>query len=105
MSLSSELDTDPSAFYHFFNSLHIPKVDPDSVKTLERPITIAELRQAAFSIQMGKCPGLPDFGFPVEFYRKFFDKLAPIQIDMFNESFMSSKLPPTLMQASISQIF
>lgn len=104
MSLySSEHATDPSALDHFFNSLNIPKVDPKSVKTLEGPITIGELRQAAFSMQTGKCSG-PD-GFPIEFYRKFFDKLAPILIDMFNESFMSSKLPPTLMQATVSHIF
>lgn len=48
MSLySSEHATDPSALDHFFNSLNIPKVDPESVKILEGPITIAELRQAA----------------------------------------------------------
>lgn len=48
MSLySPEHATDPSALDHFFNSLNIPKVDPESVKILEGPITIAELRQAA----------------------------------------------------------
>lgn len=99
---SSDQATDPSALDHFFSSLNIPRVDPESVRTLEEPITIAELRQAAFSMQTGKCPG-PD-GFPIEFYRKFFDKLAPILIDMFNESFLSTKLPTTLMQATISLI-
>lgn len=48
----------------------------------------------------GKCPG-PD-GFPVEFYKLFFDKLAPALIEMFNESYSKMKLPPTLNQASIS---
>ena len=50
-------------------------------------------------MQSEKCPG-----FPIEFYKTFFDKLAPILIEMFDESFNSLKLPPTLNQASISLI-
>lgn len=54
MSLcSSEHVTYPSALDHFFSSLNIPGVDPESVKTLENPVTLAELR-ATFSMQTGK---------------------------------------------------
>ena len=53
-------------------------------------------------MQTGKCPG-PD-GFPIEFYRKYFDKLGPILLDVYNESYTLSKLPSTLMQATISVI-
>lgn len=103
MSLySSKHATDSSALDHFFSSLNIPRADPESVKTLEEPITIAELRQAVFSMRTGKCPGRD--GFPIESYRTFFNKSAPILIDMFNKSFLLSKLPPTLMQATISLI-
>lgn len=69
---------------------------------LEIPITALELSGALKAMQSGKCPG-PD-GFPVEFYRCFQNKLAPVLIDMFNESFQMAKLPPTLNQASISLI-
>lgn len=41
------------------------------VEKLEMPITTNEF---------GKCPG-PD-GYPIEFYRKFQHKLAPVLIDM-----------------------
>lgn len=103
MSLySSKHRTDSSALEHFFSSLNIPRVDPESVKTLEGPITIAELRQAVFSMRTGKCPG-PD-GFPIEFNRTFLNKSAPILIDIFNESFLLSKLPRTLMQPTIPLI-
>lgn len=62
-----------------------------------------ELAKAASSMQGGKCPG-PD-GYPVEFYKKkFFNKLGPLLIDMYNESFKSTKLPQTLNQATISLI-
>lgn len=53
-------------------------------------------------MQGGKCPG-PD-SYPIEFYIKFQHKLAPVLIDMLNESFASLSLPPTLIQASISLI-
>lgn len=87
---------------HFFSTLSIPTVDSNFVDQLEIPITIDELTKAASSMQSGKCPG-PD-GYPVEFYKTFLNKLAPILLDMYNESFNLSKLPQTLNQASISLI-
>lgn len=72
------------------------------VEKLEMPITTNELSIAITSMQGGKCPG-PD-GFPIEFYRRFLHKLAPVLIDMLHESFASLSLPPTLNQASISLI-
>ena len=71
------------------------RVDADTAEWLEGPITIDDLKWATFSMRSGKCPG-PD-GFPT-----FFDKLAPILIEMFNESLIISKIPQTLNQASIS---
>lgn len=99
---TSENTADSSHLDGFFDSLDIPTVHPDFVEDLERNITVEELTTAAISMQCGKCPG-PD-GYPAEFYKKFLHKLAPILIDMFNESFESLKLPQTLTQASISLI-
>lgn len=99
---TSETNPDTQDFVNFFNMLQIPQVHSDMVEELERPITTDELLIVMASMQTGKCPG-PD-GYPIEFYKKFQHKLAPILIDMFNESFASSSLPPTLNQASISLI-
>ena len=62
---SSEINSDSPAFDSFFESLDITKADPDSVKKLEEPITVDELKGAIFSMQSGKCPG-PN-GFPIKF--------------------------------------
>lgn len=53
-------------------------------------------------LQNGKCPG-PD-GFPIEFYKTFSDKLSPLLLNMFNESYKSGILPQTLRQVIISLI-
>lgn len=50
----------------------------------------------------GKSPG-PD-GYPVEFYKRFLDQLAPFLLEMFNYSYSHGSLPASLMQASISLI-
>lgn len=52
------------------------------------------------SMQSGKAPG-PD-GYGTEFYKTFWGKLAPILLDMFNESLENGSLPHTLTQATIS---
>ncbi|KAA0701525.1 LINE-1 reverse transcriptase -like protein [Triplophysa tibetana] len=97
---TSEVGSDLSALDSFFDSLELVKVDANIAEQLEGPITIDELKRATFSMQSGKCPG-PD-GFPTEFYKTFCDRLAPVLIEMFNESLTLSKLPQTLNQASIS---
>lgn len=97
---TSEVGSDLSALESFFDSLELVRVDADIAEQLEGPITIDELKRTTFSMQSGKCPG-PD-GFPTEFYKTFFDKLAPVLLETFNESFTLSKLPHTLNQASIS---
>lgn len=61
-------------FEIFFTPLKIPLVHPGMVE-----ITTNELSIAITSMQGGKCPG-PD-GYPIEFYRKFQHKLAPVLID------------------------
>lgn len=89
-----------SNFDGFFENLSIPHIDRSVVEELDRPITAAELSAAALSLQNGKCPG-PD-GYPSEFYKKFWHKLAFLLFDMFNESLAAGHLPQTLNQAVIS---
>lgn len=99
---TSETNVEKCDFDGFFSHLEMPQVNLDMAEQLETPITALELSGALKVMQSGKCPG-PD-GFPVEFYRCFQNKLALVLIDMFNESFMTVKFPPTLNQASISLI-
>ena len=86
----------------FFSNLSIPGLDAASASGLEQPITLEEISRAICAMQSGKCPG-PD-GYPIEFYKKFSDQLAPLLLEMLNESFTNSCLPPTLRQTSISLI-
>lgn len=99
---TSEQSPDPSLYSAFFRSLDIPIIDPEQVSELEEPFTAEEIILALRSMQSRKCPG-PD-GFPVEFYKAFSEKLTPLLLNMYNESFESGLLPITLRQASISLI-
>ena len=99
-SLYSSDQASTPDFNSFFNNLDFPSIERSAKEELEKPITIAELFTALNTLQGGKCPG-PD-GYPAEFYKKFWHKLAPLLLDMFNESFEFGRLPQTLNQASIS---
>ena len=86
--------------------LDLPKVSPENNLKLDGALTLSEIKEAIQAIQSmnsGKSPG-PD-GYPVDFYKKFSDQLAPLLLEMFNHSFERGTLPPTLLQASISLIF
>lgn len=66
---------------------------------LDKDITVEELLQAIKSINSGKTPG--PYGLPIEFYKTFQKQLLTPLLDMFNESFNSGTLPPTLRLATI----
>lgn len=87
---SSETNADRLEYDNFFSTLLVPQVGSDNLEDLEKPITTTKLVRAVKLMPTGKCPG-PD-RFTVEFYKCFLDKLAPLLIDMFNESFATSKL-------------
>ena len=99
---ASEHPPDSTAFDLFFYSLDIPKVDEEAASRLDQPLSVEELGTAMASMQCARCPG-PD-GYPIEFYRTFFPLLAPLLVDMYNESYTKHTLPSTLTQATISLI-
>lgn len=84
----------------FLDNLENPTIDCDRVKELDAPLSLEELLLSIKAMQSNKAPG-PD-GFTVEFFKKFGDKLAPLLLQMYNESLENGLLPPTLTQASIS---
>lgn len=101
---ASETNAGKHDFDGFFSRLKIPPDNLDMADQLETPITALELSGALKTMQSGKCPGPDGFRVPVEFYRCFQNKQDPVLIHMFNESFLTGKLPSTPNQASISLI-
>lgn len=96
----SEAPSDTTFMYNFLDNLVFPGIDYTTTNRLDDPLSLDELLVCLKSMQNGKAPG-PD-GFPVEFLKKFSDHLAPLMLDMFNDSLENGALPPSSTQASIS---
>ena len=98
----SEQKNDPQTFDLFFNQINILQISTNQKETLDKALTADELINAISSMQSGKSPG--PGGLPIEFFKKFSTKIAPLLLNMLNESLISGILPPSLRQASISLI-
>lgn len=97
---TSEFPSDITNMEGFLNNLEVPVLEPGDVAVLDQTLEQREIIEAIRAMRSGKTPG-PD-GYPTEFYKKFENKLAPILLEVFNESLENGSLPPTLTQASIS---
>lgn len=95
----SEFPTDTTEMNEFLANLQIPTIKPDQEKELDTPLSLEELKSSIKAMQSNKAPG-PD-GLPIEFFKKFIDKLSPLLLSVFNQSLESGLLSPTLTQASI----
>lgn len=69
---------------------------------LDAPITEEEVRAAFSSMKNGKSPGLD--GFPIEYYKKYIDILAPVLHKVYLEALEIGSLPGTFNDALISLI-
>lgn len=98
----SESPSNKNTMDAFLDNIDIPTIDHHIKDELDKPIQLEELISCLKSMQNNKAPG-PD-GFPVDFYKRFSHQLAPLLLDMFNDSLRQGSLPPTLNQASISLI-
>lgn len=99
---TSEVVHNPSRLACFFQSIDLLQISESFMEQLEGPLSSEETRSALYSMQNAKAPG-PD-GFTVEFFKRFEDKLLPILLTVFEESFVRGQLPSTFSQASISVI-
>lgn len=84
----------------FLDNLNFPPISAIQKSEMDRPLESCEIANSIKLMQSGKAPG-PD-GYPIEFYKKFADKLTPLLLDMFNDSLDRGALPQTLTEASIT---
>uniref|UniRef100_A0A3B1IT35 Reverse transcriptase domain-containing protein n=1 Tax=Astyanax mexicanus TaxID=7994 RepID=A0A3B1IT35_ASTMX len=96
----SEFPTDVTKMNNFLENLANPVISTSTAMQLDSPLTLEEVSNAIKAMQSNKTPG-PD-GFPIEFFKKFIGKLAPLLLSVFNESLESGSLPQTMTQATIA---
>lgn len=99
---TSDSSADSSSLEDFFETLCVPSVDLGAAAGLEEDLSVAEIASAIGSMQSGKSPG-PD-GYPTDFFKRFSGQLSPLLLSVFEESFSSKSLPPTMREAVISLI-
>lgn len=96
---TSEFPPDATNINSFLDNLELPTIEPGDRELLDRPLTQSEITTAIGDVRTGKSPG-PD-GYPPKFFKNFKYKLAPIMLEVFNESLGNSSLPPTITQDNI----
>ena len=84
--------TDSSTQDYFINSLS-SQISQQQQVSMDLPITLAEVKEALFSVSKNKSPGFD--GLPYEFYSTFFDILGTDLVDVFNECFSKGSLTPS----------
>ena len=83
----SEAPPDNIIMNDFLDNVDFPVISGTSQNCLDVPLSIEEVIASLRLMQNGKAPG-PD-GFPVDFFKKFSGLLAPLLLDMFNDSLVS----------------
>lgn len=95
----AQTTSQPEDINTYLNKLDIPKMSKENENALNLEITKEEIEQAIDSMKSGKRAG-PD-GLPIDFYKKFKDKLISPLWEMIEEVFHSNCLPLTMNTAMI----
>uniref|UniRef100_A0A3B3HAI8 Reverse transcriptase domain-containing protein n=1 Tax=Oryzias latipes TaxID=8090 RepID=A0A3B3HAI8_ORYLA len=96
---SSQINPSDNDINSFLNSIDLPRPTEEQITALESPFTKEELHKALTNMPSKKAPG-PD-GFPAEFYKEFWQILAPIFLRMTIEIKDNNYLPPNMNSANI----
>uniref|UniRef100_A0A3B3HMN0 Reverse transcriptase domain-containing protein n=1 Tax=Oryzias latipes TaxID=8090 RepID=A0A3B3HMN0_ORYLA len=95
---TSECDGDDSLLDEFCSGL--PHVAEEMNSQLDRPLQLPELSAALQSMKGRKAPGID--GLTVEFYKAFWDILAPDILEVFNDCLLSGALPTSCRRAVVA---
>ena len=87
----------------FFLSKLSSFLSPTDSGLCDGPISMEECAEALRDMNSGKAPGLD--GFPVEFYRKFWDLIGPDLLEVFNFSFSNGRLPFSQRSGGITLLY
>ena len=80
----------------------MPNISEEQRTMLDAPLTEDEIRATIQSMKNGKSPGLDSF--PIEYYKKYVNILAPILHKVYLEAFERGSLPSTFDEALITLI-
>ena len=86
----------------FTEGLNIPQLNVEEQESLEKDLTIEELKDALASFADKKSPG--EDGFTKEFYQTFFDLIGKDLLNSYNDSFHKGSLSITQKRGSITLI-
>ena len=81
---TSQSPADKTNMMSFLDNLEFPPISSTQKSKMDRPLEIPEIADSVKLMQGGKAPG--PGGYPIEFFKKFADKLIPLLLDMFNDS-------------------
>lgn len=98
---SSEPSTDFQIMETFLNNCNLPSLTEDERDSLNKDISLEELKSTVNSLKNSKTPG-PD-GLPSELYKKFNEILSPYLLRTFEDA-LTNGLPSTFNEAIITVI-
>ena len=83
----------------FLDTCTLPSLNQEEVKTLNRPITRAEVEAAINNLPTKRSPG-PD-GFTAKFYQTYKEELVPFLLKLFQKIQKDGILPKSLYETNI----
>ena len=86
----------------FTERLNIPQLKEDEQESLEKDLTLEELKDALASFADNKFPG--EDGFTKEFYQTFFDLIGKDLLNSYNDSFQKGSLSISQKRGTITLI-